>query len=62
MKLADVKKAINAQIAEIKADSRFKDRPALVQVNAPLALIQVNLKAQLQAYENVLLMLKQVKS
>lgn len=61
VRLAEVKAAVQKQITEIKADSRFKARPALVQVNAPLALIQVNMKAQLQAYENVLVMLGTIR-
>ena len=36
---------IRARIAEIEADDRFSYEPALVQVNAPLALVQVDLKA-----------------
>jgi hypothetical protein len=38
---------ISSQIAEIEADSRYKDKAALIQVNAPLALIQVEMKAKL---------------
>lgn len=61
MTLREVKAAIRKEITAIKSDSRFKDKPALVQVNAPLALIQVNMKARLHVYENVLLMLGTIK-
>ena len=37
----------SAQIAEIEEDSRYKDKPAQIDVNAPLALIQVEMKAKL---------------
>lgn len=57
-----VKLAIREEVAKIKADSRYKAKPALVQINAPLALIQVEMKAQVAAYEKVLTMLAQVKS
>ena len=37
---------IRARIAEIEADDRFKRPPALVRVNAPVALIQTGLKSE----------------
>jgi hypothetical protein len=45
---------IRSQIARVVADSRYQDRPATVQVNAPLALIQVEMKAQVAALRWVL--------
>ena len=45
---------LKAEIAKIEADSRYHDKPALVQVNAPLALIQVEMKARKQTLEEVL--------
>lgn len=45
---------ILAAIAEIKKDSRYKEKPALVQINAPLALIQVDLESQIKALRWVL--------
>jgi hypothetical protein len=45
---------IRQKIAEIKRDGRYKAAPALVQINAPLALIQVNLKGRLEALQWVL--------
>jgi hypothetical protein len=44
---------ISVQIAKIEADSRYKDKPALVQVNAPLALIQVEMGAKLEVLRAV---------
>lgn len=49
-RIAEAKLALRAKIAEIKADDRYKDKPALVQINAPLALIQVSMKAHVSAY------------
>lgn len=43
-----------AGIAEVEADPRFGYSPARVDVNAPLALIQVDLKARRLAYKAVL--------
>lgn len=48
------KKQITARIAEIKKDPRFSYPPAQVQVNAPLALIQVEMKSRVEALEWVL--------
>lgn len=62
MNLAEVKKALKEEIAKIEADDRYRAKSALVQVNAPLALIQVDLGARRQAYKNVLTMLLTVKS
>ena len=46
------------RIEEIEADSRFKAKAALVQVNAPLALIQTALHAEHATLKKVLEMLK----
>lgn len=62
MKLAEAKQVLKAQIAEIKGDERFKYKPALVQVNAPLALIQVEMHSKVRAYEFALQVLEKVKS
>jgi hypothetical protein len=48
------KKEIRQKIAEIKRDNRYKAPPAQVQINAPLALIQVSLGSHIQALEWVL--------
>lgn len=42
------------KITKIERDARFSYPPALVQVNAPLALIQVELNALHQAYTETL--------
>ena len=55
-----LKTFVEGRIAEIKADERYGYPPALVQINAPLALIQVDLEARLQAYEAVLELLMRV--
>ena len=41
-------------IAEVEADNRHHYEPALVQINAPLALIQVSLDARKQAFAEVI--------
>lgn len=45
---------IAQEIAKIEADERHHYPPALVHVNAPLALIQVELEARKQALQDVL--------
>lgn len=40
---------IKARIAKLEADSRHKAPIALVQINAPLALIQVEIDAEINA-------------
>ena len=40
---------LEARLAEIEADERLHYRPALVQVNAPLALIQTALATEANA-------------
>ena len=62
MKLGEAKKLLKLSIAEIKADERWKYKPALVQVNAPLALIQVSMKSKVLAYESALQVLDKVTS
>lgn len=47
-------KQIRARIAEIDYDERYHYPPALVQVNAPLALIQVSMQATASALAWVL--------
>lgn len=52
-----IKKMIQDRIAEIKSDSRYphtSDQEANVFANAPLALIQMGMKGQVKAYEDVL--------
>ena len=45
---------IDAEIKKIEDDERHHYPPALIQVNAPLALIQVQLQARRDALEEVL--------
>lgn len=45
---------IRRAIREIREDDRMKARPALVHINAALALIQCNLEGQLQSLRWVL--------
>jgi len=45
---------IRKAILEIKRDRHLKGRPATVDVNAPLALIQTHLEGQLEALRWVL--------
>lgn len=52
---------LEAAIAEIEADDRHHYKPALVQVNAPLALIQTEMSARKEAYQKSLALLKRVK-
>lgn len=61
MNIAEAKQVLKSQIAEIKADERYSYKPALVQVNAPLALIQVEMHAKVRAYEFSLQVLSKVK-
>lgn len=46
--------AIRRMIEHIEADERHRAKTAIVQVNAPLALIQVELGARLDALQWVL--------
>lgn len=45
---------IRARLAEIDADDRYHYPPALIQINAPLALIQVSMKSEANALAWVL--------
>ena len=48
LKISNIKskKEIEKKIKEIEADDRFQAPPAIVDINAPLALVQVDLKAK----------------
>jgi hypothetical protein len=61
VKLSEAKQVLKAQIAEIERDDRYKAKAALVQVNAPLALIQVEMKSRVHAYKFALSLLDKVK-
>lgn len=45
---------IRARLAEIDADDRYHYKPAEVQINAPLALVQVSMEAEARALAWVL--------
>jgi hypothetical protein len=45
---------IRRAIQEIKQDARLKGPPATVDINAPLALIQLDLESQIKALQWVL--------
>lgn len=45
---------IEKAIADIKADERMKGERAMIQINAPLALVQCNYEGQLRALKWVL--------
>ena len=47
-------KTIIEEIKLLKSDSRYKQPPALVEINAPLALIQVGIEAKITALRWVL--------
>jgi hypothetical protein len=48
------KNEILAKIEELNGDERHKYKPALVQINAPLALTQVEIQAKIDALAWVL--------
>jgi hypothetical protein len=48
------KEDIKKEIDRLKKDDRLKGKPALVEINAPLALIQVHLESRIAALEWVL--------
>lgn len=48
------KEQIEKKLAELKADERHHYEPALVDVNAPLALIQVEIDSKISALKWVL--------
>jgi len=45
---------IQDELVNLKADSRHRAKPALVHINAPLALMQVEIQAKIDALEWVL--------
>jgi len=52
---------IKDEISEIEADERYHYASASVFINAPLALIQTEMKAKLNAYKGVLEKLESLK-
>lgn len=49
----DLLNYLNQQIAEITSDERFSYKPATVFENAPLALIQVEMKAKVDVLKKL---------
>ena len=47
-------KELKKKLAELKNDERHKYKPALVEINAPLALVQVSIQAKIDTLEWVL--------
>lgn len=47
-------KTIINKLKKLELDDRLKGKPAIVQVNAPLALIQVSLEAKINTLKWVL--------
>jgi hypothetical protein len=58
---AALRELATKEIAAIESDDRYKSPTAAVQVNAPLALIQVGLKTGIQLWTRVLGMLDGVE-
>lgn len=52
--MKELKKWIEASIDELKSDDRMQGEPATVDINAPLALIQVPIKGRIHALNQVL--------
>jgi hypothetical protein len=50
----ELKKVICAEIAKIKADKRYHYPPATIEINAPLALIQLEMETKVTILEWVL--------
>ena len=52
-KLSKTREFIKDEIAKIEADERYHYKPALVEVNAPLALIQVEMGSRMQTLKEI---------
>lgn len=61
MELNNVIEMIKEGMRRIEEDERVQCAPASVKTNAPLALIQINLKSKYEAYKHVLFALEKVK-
>lgn len=59
--LKELEKFIKDEIAEIETDERYHYASASVVINAPLALIQTEMKAKLNAYKGVLEKIKELE-
>ena len=57
----ELEKFIKDEIAEIEADERYHYATASVLINAPLAFIQTEMKAKMNAYKGVLEKVKELE-
>ena len=57
----ELEKFIKDEIAEIEADERYHYASASVLINAPLALIQTEMRAKMDAYKSVLEKVKELE-
>ena len=57
----ELEKFIKDEFAEIENDERYHYATASVLINAPLALIQTEMKAKLNAYKGVLKKIKELE-
>lgn len=57
----ELEKFIKDEIAEIEADERYHYASASVFINAPLALIQTEMRAKMNAYKGVLEKVKELE-
>lgn len=60
-KLEDLKTSLQEGLDQIEADPVYREKPACVETNAALALIQVSLSSQHRVYVNLLNSLKDEK-
>ncbi|AVX45022.1 hypothetical protein [Campylobacter concisus] len=57
----ELEKFIKDEIAEIENDERYHYASASVLINAPLALIQTEMRAKMNAYKGVLEKVKELE-
>ena len=57
----ELEKFIKDEIAEIENDERYHYASASVLINAPLALIQTEMKAKMNAYKSILEKIKELE-
>lgn len=57
----ELEKFIKDEIAEIENDERYHYASASVFINAPLALIQTEMRAKMNAYKSVLEKVKELE-
>ena len=57
----ELEKFIKDEIAEIENDERYHYATASVLINAPLALIQTEMRAKMNAYKGILKKIKELE-